>query len=167
MKNIRCLYIHGLDSSPLPQKMQILKDVGMETFALTIDYRNEANAYTILERYAIDNNINFIVGSSLGGYLGFWLSEKLGIPCLLFNPALAYRSIDKTVVPLITERNCPKRMIVLGMLDTTVLPNLTIEWLSQYASGNTMERTITCHWLSHQIDLKTFESMIAWSMHML
>ncbi|MBK7140419.1 MAG: hypothetical protein IPH74_16005 [Bacteroidetes bacterium] len=27
--------------------------------------------------------MNFIVGSSLGGYIGFWLAEQLGIPVFI------------------------------------------------------------------------------------
>lgn len=164
MKNIHCLYIHGLDSFPVPQKIQVLKDAGIEVFALTIDYRKEEKAYQILERYALENDINFIIGSSFGGYLGFWLSEKLGIPCLLFNPALAFRSIDTSLVPTIEERNCPLRMMVLGIMDETVHPNLTLEWLNNFSKGTTEEKIITCHWLAHHIDIHTFESICLWSL---
>jgi predicted esterase YcpF (UPF0227 family) len=97
MQKYNCLYIHGLDSSPLKEKLDILKGAGMNVFALHIDYRNQKNSYDLLENFAKKNEINFIVGSSLGGYIGFWLAEQLGIPCLLLNPALAYRSIDNVL----------------------------------------------------------------------
>ena len=94
MQKYNCLYIHGLDSSPLKEKLDILKASGMNVFALHIDYRNQKNSYDLLENFAKKNEINFIVGSSLGGYIGFWLAEQLGIPCLLLNPALAYRAAN-------------------------------------------------------------------------
>lgn len=167
MRKINCLYIHGLDSSPLKEKLDILKTVGMVVFALHIDYRNQKNSYDLLLNFARKNQINFIIGSSLGGYLGFWLAEQLGLPCLLFNPALAYRSIDNVLVPPIGASYCPLRIMVLGKQDDVVLPNTTIEWLEAFPRSNTIEKIFECHWLAHGIDLSTFKEFAVLSIQIL
>ncbi|MBP9135514.1 MAG: hypothetical protein KBF31_00790 [Chitinophagales bacterium] len=167
MQKYNCLYIHGLDSSPLKEKLDILKASGMNVFALHIDYRNQKNSYDLLENFAKKNEINFIVGSSLGGYIGFWLAEQLGIPCLLLNPALAYRSIDNVLVPPIGKSFCPLRIIVLGKLDDVVLSQDTLKWLDVYPKSKTIERIFECHWLAHGIDLNTFKEFTVLSVQIL
>lgn len=157
MQKYNCLYIHGLDSAPLKEKLDILNATGMSVFALHLDYRNQKNCYNLLENFAKQNDINFIVGSSLGGYLGFWLAEQLGVPCLLYNPALAYRSIDNVLVPPIGKSFCPLRIMVLGKLDDVILPQDTLNWLNAYPKSMTKERIFECHWLAHPIDLNTFK----------
>ena len=76
MQKYNCLYIHGLDSSPLKEKLDILKASGMNVFALHIDYRNQKNSYDLLENFAKKNEINFIVDSSLGGYIDAYPKSK-------------------------------------------------------------------------------------------
>ena len=41
------------------------------------------------------SGIEFLVGRSHGGYLSYWLSEELGIPCLIMNPHLSVRLKEK------------------------------------------------------------------------
>jgi len=84
---LKILYIHGLDSSPNMERIQFLEKLGHEVFALHLDYRNEPKTVELLSHLIEDKEIDYIVGSSLGGYLGFWLSEKYCLPSLLFNPA--------------------------------------------------------------------------------
>ena len=162
---MKTLYIHGLDSYPKPGKLKILKDYKLDTVALHLNYREKLGVYETLKETAIKKDIQFIVGSSVGGYLGFLLSADLGIPCLLFNPAMNYKDrIFYSIMPVLNESKCPYRFIVLGGEDKTVDPKETMEILKEYEKKGFKNRVITCHWLAHKIDLTTFEGMLNWTL---
>ena len=150
---INILYIHGLDSSPKPEKIEVLKQYG-SVVGLHLDYKKEENPFKLLNDTIENENISHIVGSSLGGFLGFWLGEKNSLPCLLFNPALGMRSIDVQV-----ERNynkCPKRLIVLGEQDDVVLPYHTIEFLRPFSRKKTQQEIIIDSTMEHRISDENF-----------
>lgn len=155
-KNI--LYIHGLDSQPNPKKLAILEKFGHRTHALHLDYRKDLLAYAKLKREAKDKNIDFIVGSSLGGYFGYWLGHDLKINQLLFNPAMPFRSVQVQTLD-ITENPTIKSWVVIGINDEVIPPNLNIAFFKNRESI----RLISCQWLGHQIDEVTFEEMVRWS----
>jgi predicted esterase len=162
---MKTLYIHGLDSFPKPDKLDIMKNLGLDPVALHLNYREKLGVYETLKDAALHNNVQFIIGSSLGGYLGFLLSADLGIPCLLFNPAMNYKEqVFYSVMPEVTESKCPYRFVVLGANDDTVSPEETIKELKKYEEKGFQHRIVTCEWLGHQIDLTTFESMINWAL---
>ena len=93
MKNIfKTLYIHGLDSSPKKNKLNIIKKKSTD-FSFHLDYRNETNTFKILSDCIKENNINSVIGSSFGGMLGYWLSKKHKIPSLLFAARMSSRRI--------------------------------------------------------------------------
>jgi len=150
---INILYIHGLDSSPKPEKIEVLKQYG-RVVGLHLDYKKEEDPFKLLNDTILNENISHIVGSSLGGFLGFWLGEKNSLPCLLFNPALGMRSIDVQV-----ERNynkCPKRLIVLGEQDDVVLPYHTIEFLRPFSRKKTQQEIIIDSTMEHRISDENF-----------
>ena len=49
------LYIHGLNSFPHPERLEILKAKGHQTFALHLDYEKEPQTFEILKNYATAN----------------------------------------------------------------------------------------------------------------
>ena len=74
MKNIfKTLYIHGLDSSPKKNKINIIKKNSTD-YSFHLDYRNEPNTFKILSNCIKENNIykicigmrRFIAGLELG-----------------------------------------------------------------------------------------------------
>lgn len=154
------LYIHGLDSSPNPFRIDWLQAQGHTVHALHLDYRTEPEVYNLLRRAAIESS--FIVGSSLGGRLGYWLSEELGIPCLLYNPALALEIPDLTE-NYSTLTGCPERYVVLGDQDDVVDAQATWNWLTARESPSCRQRVIRCHWLGHEIDPDTFVETCRWA----
>ncbi len=113
---MKTLYIHGLDSYPVPEKTQIMKDAGLTVVALHINYREQLAVYETLKDTSIRKKVKFIIGSSLGGYLAYWLAEDLGLPCLLFNPAMTYDDVFYSKIP---ARSC----------NTSVKPKNPTLWL--------------------------------------
>jgi hypothetical protein len=157
---MKVLYIHGLDSHPTPQKVNMIAERGHEVFALHLNYRVEADAYPILKKYAIENQVEFIVGSSLGGFLGFYLAEELGLDCLLFNPAMGV-SLAEAKISADFKRACNKRYVILGDKDEVVNPNLNWEFFQKPENQTPHQRVIRCQWLAHQIDLPSFKEFIS------
>ena len=160
---MKTLYIHGLESFPVPGKLEIMKKLGLEVTALHLDYMQQHDSYEILKNEAIKNNVEFIVGSSYGGLLGYWLAEDLALPCLLFNPAMTYRTELKMYIPKVLKLKCPARFVVLGVNDDTVDPLANAKFMKENDRKNILQKVVSCHWLGHQIDFDTFESMLIWA----
>jgi predicted esterase YcpF (UPF0227 family) len=162
--DLKTLYIHGLDSFPVPQKMEILSSAGLAVEALHMNYRTDKDIYITLRNYALSKEIAFVVGSSLGGFLGFWLAEDLGLPCLLFNPAMSYRTILEPHLPDIPHRRCPSRYVVIGAHDDVVDPRANVGFFRKNARHDCRQRVVVCEWLKHQIDFDTFREMVHWAL---
>lgn len=156
------LYIHGLDSSPNSERIGWLKAQGHSVSALHIDYRTEPNTYQRLLDLAREQEIDYIVGSSLGGRLGFWISEELGLSCLLFNPALALEipGLDDPQPALL---RCVARYIVLGAQDDVVDPHQTWDYLNKADREDTIQRVALFQHLGHQIDMETYVESCRWA----
>ena len=157
------LFIHGLFSSPNESKIKLLESFDFKPFAEHIDYEQTPGAYHLLKGIVQNENIEFIVGSSLGGYLGFWLAEELKLPCLLFNPAIIYANKPALIIPEFAIGGCPLRMIVQGKLDKIVDPEANQQFLKKNLSPNQDQKIILFDWLEHTIDLVTFEISIHWA----
>jgi hypothetical protein len=161
---MKTLYIHGLDSSPKADKLKILQEFGLEVIAPFSDYRVEGlSAFNKLRELAVSNQVEFIIGSSLGGFIGYWLADELGIRSLLFNPALQLNSIELQLPHGGEPRSLVPKYIVLGANDTVVDPIASLQWLESQVDY-TVNRVITCSWLSHKIDTSTFREMTAWTL---
>ena len=163
---MKTLYIHGLDSFPVPEKKQIMAKAGLDVTALHLNYRQKLGVYEILKDAVFQKNIQFIIGSSLGGYLGYWLAEEMGLPCLLFNPAINFRrKIFFSVIPQIKKLQCPSRYVVLGAKDDLLNPGKTLTFMKNKERNGLHQQIITCDWLGHQIDLFTFDEMVNWAVY--
>ena len=162
---MKTLYLHGLDSHPTPEKNAIMKDAGLDLTALHINYREKLGVYETMKDTALRKKIEFIIGSSLGGYIGNVLAEDLGLPCLLFNPAMHYTDVFYSKIPVIEKPKCPARYVVLGHNDPTVNPHYSLKVFGTVKPKNIDQRIITCHWLGHQVDQRTFKEMLNWAIH--
>lgn len=154
---MKTLYIHGLDSSPKPDKMAVIREHSLAE-GLHLDYRADNTAFYKLNDYINNHGITHIVGSSMGGFLGFWLAEKHQLPCLLFNPALVERSVSMEYQQQLN--GCPSRLVVLGAKDDVVNPQQTAEFLDNLYATTTHQRVVWCNNLAHQIDINTFTEFV-------
>ncbi len=151
------LYIHGLESHPKKEKLEVIEQFS-KVEALHINYFENPNTFKVLSDLIVEKKITHIIGSSFGDFLGFWLAEKHGLPCLLFNPAIAAKSLEMEHEK--HSNNCPLRLVVIGDKDDVVEPILTVNLLEKHPSENCLERIISCNDLGHRIDMKTFTEFI-------
>ena len=159
---MKALYIHGLNSSPNPKKLEIIDSLGLEVVSPFIDYDQEkAAVYDRVKNIALENNVDLIIGSSLGGFIAFWLANDIHIPALLFNPALYFESMQ-AYIPKIKKQNNPAIYVCLGEKDTQVAPQEVREYLSKQVDVHNNTKVMMASWLAHGIDLKTFKTITSW-----
>lgn len=125
---MKILYLHGYKARPNEERISFLESLGHEVIAPHIDYDNEPNILLEL----LEDDYDMVIGSSLGGYMGFHLSDYKSIPCVAFNPPLFMDLKVRINFPINWEYGnlVPKKKdIVLGGEDTTVNPIRTLNWL--------------------------------------
>lgn len=81
------LYIHGFKSSSKARKGQILKQNFDNVLVPTLPI-SPLQAIELLESTINKNKIDFIVGSSLGGFYALYCWKKFSLRTLLINPSL-------------------------------------------------------------------------------
>ncbi|MHA6281095.1 YqiA/YcfP family alpha/beta fold hydrolase [Salinimicrobium sp. CAU 1759] len=122
------LYLHGLDSKLSPEKREVLEHYG-KVLSPDLNYYEDPNAIeTILGMYP-NGEVDVVIGSSMGGFAGYYVSNALNKPALLFNPALVKRSVPQNI-PKLENFNSLKQ-IVLGQIDDVVSPADTLSFLPQ------------------------------------
>jgi predicted esterase YcpF (UPF0227 family) len=152
------LYIHGLNGSLSDEKRAILETYG-NVYSPSIDYDTDPNSIDNLRDEFNDEEINFIMGSSMGGFVGYHLSTAFQRPALLFNPALVHRSVFQNV----PEYNNPYhsfKQIVIGAEDDIVNPKATLEYLATKINENTDYQINVRQGLAHRIPLEIFEQEV-------
>ncbi len=140
-----------------------MQKAGLDVVALHIDYRKENGVYKKLKSTIEKEKVEFIVGSSMGGLIGYWLGEDLGLPCLLLNPAMSYLDELMPHLPKINNRQCPARFVVIGAHDASVDPQKNIRFFRNAERTDCHQRVVVCEWLAHQIDFNTFDEMVNWA----
>ncbi len=122
------MYLHGLDSKLSAPKKAILEQYG-KVLAPDLNYYDNPDAIkTILEMH-VDVQVDVVIGSSMGGFAAYYVSNALKKPGLMFNPALVERSVPQNI-PDISSFN-PLKQIVLGQVDEVVSPVDTLSFLSR------------------------------------
>ena len=132
----KILYLHGLDGFPKPEKIEILQKAG-EVSAPKLNYRAFKDDITLFNELADSitiEKISHIVGSSFGGYMGFYLSEYCKIPAVLFNPALSFKNLE---VPVVRDFTNIEKTIILGIFDNVINPEQTEDFIIDNNYSNT------------------------------
>lgn len=151
--NMKILYLHGLDAVPKIEKIRIIESCGHYVLAPELNYRHFENNHALFEDmkyFIINEDISYIVGSSFGGYFGFHLAEYFNLPAILFNPAVYAQSL---YVPVETKFSDSAKIIVLGINDDLVDPQMTKQWLikNKYKKSKFLELDF-----GHQVPLEIF-----------
>ena len=153
-KQYHILYFHGLDSSLTLNKRQAMEAFGNVT-APHYDYRNPKVLEAINTNFEYDEH-TVMIGSSFGGYLADIFSAKYDIPCLLFNPALALRSIPGMAdrPEDLTNNISNLSYVVLGKKDTVISAELSRAYINRHFTGP--KEIVTEPNMKHRVPLPLF-----------
>lgn len=124
------LYLHGLNSFPWADRIEIMKSSGANVIASELDYEKE-DASKIALDIMKNNKITHLVGHSMGGLLAFHLSNIYDLPVLMFNPAFGSKNAKLVTIDSTTSSLSKNKYAVVGMSDDVIDPNVQIENLSK------------------------------------
>ena len=152
------LFLHGLESKLSDEKRAIFETYGT-VIAPDLDYKSNPDAIQNLYDEFKNQNINAIIGSSMGGFAAYHLANSLGIYALLYNPALPYRnSVVQNIPSDLPKKRSPLMRIVLGGQDDVIKAKDNLVFLSQNFS-ELKECTIQIiNELAHQIPVAFFKN---------
>lgn len=161
---MKAIWMHGMGGRPNQEKINLLEGYGFEMHALHIDYLQEAKTFEILHNYCIEQKIEFLIGSSHGGFLGFWLSEELGIPCLLLNPAVSLRAKNKSKPQAVSRLESPLCIVALGGLDDKVDHQRTLLFMEKDRREGKEIITRVFENEGHGFTIDTFDEIVKWTL---
>lgn len=155
---MKILYIHGLNGNLSSEKRALLKPYG-EVFAPAIHYQSDAHAIETLSTAYKEHDISVVIGSSMGGFIGYYVSNIMQCPALLFNPALAQRSVPQ-IIPKIHNSTSSFKQIVIGTQDDVVNPIQTLTFISETLIDHPKYKLHIHNNLAHRIPLEVFKEEI-------
>ena len=152
------VFLHGLESSSNGEKADLLKANFPNTFIPDLKYKevDPKILFDSIYNQLVGQNIKLIIGSSMGGYLGYCLCKKLGVSGLLFNPALSLNSLGIQFDN--TGQLKPHLDIVIGQFDKVVNPQLTMDWLIENEDPTTY--SVFYENIEHRIPIDVFTKHI-------
>lgn len=151
------LFLHGLESKLSDEKRAILETYGT-VIAPDLEYNSNPNVIQNLYDEFVNQDINTIIGSSMGGFVGFHLANSMGICSLLYNPALPYRNnIEQTIPSSLPANQSLLIRIVLGGHDDIIKANDNLGFLAQNYNQKTDYTIVIKNDLAHQIPVNVFE----------
>lgn len=153
------LYLHGLESKLSAPKRALLAIHGT-VYAPDMDYKANQNMIATLQQEYKDKNIDVIIGSSMGGFTGFYLSKLMQTPALLFNPALPYRLNIPQVIPESTLEHDKAIHIVIGAQDDVIKASDNIAHITALLPFTTDLRLSILKELEHSIPVSVFKKEI-------
>src|SRR5690606_31090758 len=106
-----------------------------------------------------DIDINTVMGSSMGGFAAYHVSNALSRPALLFNPALKKRNVQQNVPEENNTHNNLKQ-IIIGQSDDVVLPADTLSFLTENFNPVTDIHLRLVPREGHRIPTKLFEEEV-------
>ena len=151
------LFLHGLESKLSHAKRVILEKYGT-IIAPDLDYNSNPDTIQNLYNEFKNQEINVIIGSSMGGFAGFYLANSFGVCALLYNPVLPYRNnVVQNIPSDLPTKQSPLLRIVLGGRDDVVKAKDNLAFLSQNVSDLRDCTIEIVNDLAHQIPIDVFE----------
>ena len=151
------LFLHGLESKLSDKKRAILESYGT-VIAPDLEYKSNPNVIQNLYEEYKNQNINAIIGSSMGGFAGFHLANSMGICALLYNPALPYRNSIEQIIPSnLQVKESPLIRIILGGQDEIIKAKDNLTFLAQNCNLKTDYTIVIKNDLAHQIPVDVFK----------
>jgi predicted esterase YcpF (UPF0227 family) len=151
------LFLHGLESKLSDPKRAILETYG-KVIAPDLDYKSNPNAIQNLYDEYQNQDINVIIGSSMGGFTAYHLANSLGLCALLYNPALPYRNDVEQIIPTaLPKKNSAFMRFVLGGQDDVIKAKDNLNFLAQNSNPQTDYDITIKGELAHQIPIDIFE----------
>lgn len=152
------LYLHGLDGDLASEKRVVLEKFG-KVFSPAIDYRKEYNSVELLVEQYKNEKIKAVIGSSMGGFVGYYIADAYNLPSLLFNPALSARSVRQEI-PIYKNPYLSFKQIVLGAEDDVIDPKSTLAFLSKRLQEHTDYDIHVRQRLGHRIPVDVFKAEV-------
>ncbi len=153
---MKIAYLHGLESSidASSVKLTWLKENFNQIYTPTIKYHNK-ESFSSITAHIKKQSPDYIIGSSMGGYFAYLIGATLGIPTILFNPAVIGRSFD----PVVNDSNLKETShnVFLGKTDEVINGALVQSYFSTYGIGNF---TYTPYDGAHQVSVEVFINAI-------
>ncbi|AWG22914.1 hypothetical protein FFWV33_15960 [Flavobacterium faecale] len=150
------LYLHGLESKLSSQKRSVLERFGTVT-APDLDYYADPEIFLLLQSFTNSQSFDVVIGSSMGGFMGYYFSNTYQIPALLFNPALPYRSVKQNIPTLDCSHSSSLLHFALGGQDDIIKANDNLKWIAENRLGRTDIKISIHNQMGHQILLEVFE----------
>ena len=151
------MYLHGLDSKISPEKKAILKKYG-NVLAPDLNYYTNPDAIaTILEMHK-DEQVDVVIGSSMGGFAAYYVANALNKPAMMFNPALVERSVPQNIPA--NEKVNSLKYFLLGQVDDVVSPVDTLDFLTKHFNPVTNVHIHLVPQLGHNIPVEFFENEV-------
>lgn len=150
------LFLHGLESKLNPEKRLILERFG-NVIAPDLDYHSNPNIFQSLLQLKEENNFDVVIGSSMGGFMGYYLANTIKCPALLFNPALPHRPVPQNIPKLNPINTASLLHFALGGKDDIIEANDNLNWIAQNRLPDTDIRISIHNQMGHQTPLATFE----------
>jgi hypothetical protein len=144
-------FFHGLESAAISSKSVFLHK-NFVAFTPAMNYYDEKLFDEILHQVKSEN-IDLLIGSSMGGYFAYHLSTFLNLPTLLFNPAFVDRSFEPIVN---TGTFQPSQTIIIGENDDVIIPQKSILWIE----NNIKQYSFNFESMGHRTPIEVFEKWV-------
>ncbi len=154
---MKILFLHGLESKLNLPKRKVLEQYGTVQ-APDLEYKSNPNVILEMQQHIAQWQPDVLIGSSMGGFIGFFLAQMTGIPALLYNPAVLsgrrYQIVPENLPPHFTA----PVQIIFGGIDTLVPPEATLDFLkAHYPNEKHFQLKIIAD-MAHRIPFEVFET---------
>lgn len=152
---MKILYLHGLDGSLSDEKRLAMSKYG-EVFGPQIDYRATEDVFNSLIGTYAKENVDVVIGNSLGGLAAYYISLVFHTPCLIYNPALTYSSS----IPRIPRAEFGRDkylQVVLGKQDDVIKAGDNLLFLENNLDKHVNYTVHILNAVGHHIPIREFE----------